>query len=59
MFLPCSQKSSKIMLFFHGNGEDIGLAKELLEYISSIIRVHIIAVEYPGYGIYQGKPDAS
>eukprot|EP00347_Sterkiella_histriomuscorum_P012039 403370124 len=46
------------MLYFHGNAEDIGLATELLDYFRTLMRVHVIAMEYPGYGIYDGSPDA-
>lgn len=58
MYLPYSQGSSKILIYFHGNAEDIGLATELLDYVRSLLRVHVLAVEYPGYGIYDGTPDA-
>jgi abhydrolase domain-containing protein 17 len=59
MYLPYSQGSSKILIYFHGNAEDIGLATELLDYVRSLLRVHVLAVEYPGYGIYDGTPDAA
>ena len=42
-------------MFFHGNAEDVGLAHELLEHLVPIIKVHILAIEYPGYGIYRSK----
>jgi pimeloyl-ACP methyl ester carboxylesterase len=47
--------SSKIMLFFHGNAEDVGLSSELLEHLMPALKIHILAVEYPGYGIYRTK----
>jgi len=40
------------MLYFHANAEDIVLAHELLDYIRTLLRIHIIAIEYPGYGLY-------
>jgi hypothetical protein len=58
MYLPYSQGSSKILIYFHGNAEDVGLATELLDYVRSLLRVHVLAIEYPGYGIYDGQPDA-
>jgi hypothetical protein len=58
MYLPYSQGSSKILIYFHGNAEDVGLATELLDYVRSLLRVHVLAIEYPGYGIYDGNPDA-
>ena len=41
------------MLHFHANGEDIGLSKKLLQRISTKLKISIICMEYPGYGIYQ------
>ena len=54
LYLSNPKGSSKTILFFHGNAEDIGLAYELLNHLRVTLQVHIIAVEYPGYGIYQG-----
>jgi abhydrolase domain-containing protein 17 len=42
-------------MFFHGNAEDIGLAYELLNHLRVTLQVHILGVEYPGYGIYEGQ----
>jgi len=47
--------SSKVLLFFHGNAEDVGLAEDLLHHLSESLEVHIIAIEYPGYGIYRDE----
>ena len=44
--------SSKVVLYFHGNAEDVGLSTELLDHLMPTLKVHILAVEYPGYGIY-------
>jgi len=43
------------MLFFHGNAEDVGLASELLEHLMETLKIHVLAVEYPSYGIYRTK----
>jgi len=58
LFLPYNGGSTKVLLYFHGNAEDIGGTVTLLETLKSKLKVHIIAMEYPGYGIYKGKPDA-
>jgi hypothetical protein len=42
-----------MLLYFHGNGEDLGLLFELVEFISRSCRINVIAVEYPTYGIYK------
>ena len=39
LYLPYAQGSSKVMIYFHGNAEDVGLASELLDYIRSLLRV--------------------
>lgn len=43
---------------FHGNAEDVGLAEDLLHHLSESLEVHILAVEYPGYGIYRDEVSA-
>ena len=58
-FIPClllkyQSGSSKILLYFHANAEDLGRAERFLDYIYTYHKMHIIAVEYPGYGIYNG-----
>lgn len=52
MNVPYSMGSSKIMIYFHANAEDIVLANELLDYMQSLLRVNVVAVEFPGYGLY-------
>ena len=52
MNVPYTMGSSKVIIYFHANAEDIVLANELLDYMRSLLRVNIIAVEYPGYGLY-------
>lgn len=32
--------STKVLLFFHGNAEDIGLAEDLLHHLSDSLEVH-------------------
>ena len=39
VYLPYHSGSSKILIYFHGNAEDIGLATELLDYIRTLLRV--------------------
>ena len=40
-------------IYFHGNAEDIGLAFDLLYQFGNEMKMHILAVEYPGYGLYK------
>ena len=58
LYLSCARGSSKVLLYFHGNAEDVGLAYELMDHLRSTLMVHVIAMEYPGYGIYPGESDS-
>lgn len=58
LLLKSAQGSSKILIYFHGNAEDIGLAYEMTDLIRTSLQIHVIVVEYPGYGLYSGKPKA-
>ena len=58
LFLPHDEGANKLVIYFHGNAEDIGLAFELLYLFGQRMRMHVLAVEYPGYGLYKtSKPN--
>jgi hypothetical protein len=38
-YLPYKKMSSKIMLYFHGNAEDVGLSTELLAFMRDRLEV--------------------
>ena len=42
-----------MLVYFHGNAEDIGLAFDMLFLIGQKLQMHVLAVEYPGYGLYK------
>ena len=50
--------SSKVAIYYHGNAEDIGLAYELCSHLRHHLKTHVLIVEYPGYGMYPGRPSA-
>lgn len=68
LYLPHLNGSNKILIYFHGNAEDVGLATELLNFLKDMLKVsywlslwrtlkvNILAMEYPGYGVYIGDP---
>ena len=58
MLLRSSSQSlcQKYAIFFHGNAEDINFAYEILNHIRFTLNINVIAPEYPGYGIYPGRP---
>ncbi len=41
------------MIYFHANGEDIALIKSLMNELRNSLNIHIIAPEYPNYGLYK------
>ena len=51
--MPYTSGSSKLLMYFHGNAEDIGLSYEMLDHLRSSLKINILAVEYPSYGIYK------
>lgn len=55
---PSSNISPFILLYFHGNGEDINLSYDLLNNLRNNLQIYIMAIEYPGYGIYKASPSA-
>ena len=55
---PSNILSPFILIYFHGNGEDVYLAYDLLNNLRNNLQINVLAVEYPGYGIYKGSPSA-
>lgn len=67
-YIPClfmktnegNKKCDKIIIYFHANYEDLGHCHNLLYTISQFNRINVLAVEYPGYGIYgYGRQECS
>ena len=58
--LPCClyrhARARRIVLFFHANAEDLGQCDGFARVMAQQLRVHVLAVEYPGYGAAPGKP---
>lgn len=55
LYLQSSHGSSKLLLFFHANAEDLGKIYDFLDIIRCVLEVSILAPEYPGYGLYKGS----
>lgn len=56
MYLPNNKQVSKLMIYFHGIGEDVrGILSEPYQ-IRKKLGFNVLCVEYPGYGInfYKG-----
>eukprot|EP01083_Nonionella_stella_P037056 101042_1 len=43
------------MILFHGNGVDLGLASVMWRPLTRSLPIHLLIVEYPGYGIMDGR----
>eukprot|EP00826_Nyctotherus_ovalis_P051345 TRINITY_DN6411_c0_g1_i3.p1 TRINITY_DN6411_c0_g1~~TRINITY_DN6411_c0_g1_i3.p1 ORF type:complete len:316 (+),score=13.58 TRINITY_DN6411_c0_g1_i3:116-1063(+) len=56
LYISSEHPSSKLLVYFHGNAEDVGQTCGLLETLSNYLNVHVLAMEYPSYGIYPGQP---
>jgi len=55
LFLPYS--SARFLIFYlHSNAEDIGRCHAFCSSVRAQFQVHVLAVEYPGYGICPGGP---
>ncbi len=54
VYLP-HEKAKQLILFFHGNGEDLGKAFGRIEGLH-LRGFAVLAVDYPGYGMSLGKP---
>ena len=52
MYLPFTLGSSKLLIYFHANAEDIAVAYKLLASVRTLLRVNVLAIEYPGYSFY-------
>lgn len=56
MLMPYEKGSAKLFVYFHANAEDLGRSYKFLSYIQFYLRMHVLAVEYPGYGVYRNSP---
>mmetsp|Transcript_66792 Transcript_66792/g.215261 ORF Transcript_66792/g.215261 Transcript_66792/m.215261 type:complete len:360 (+) Transcript_66792:111-1190(+) len=54
LFLQCPN-ARYLVLYLHSNGEDIGLCHAFGCGLRAVLEVHVLLVEYPGYGICPGR----
>ncbi|CAF1308388.1 unnamed protein product, partial [Didymodactylos carnosus] len=56
LYYPSSSPAASVFLIWtHGNGCDIGSMHETLVYYSKRLNIHLLAYEYPSYGLCQGS----
>mmetsp|Transcript_26617 Transcript_26617/g.88290 ORF Transcript_26617/g.88290 Transcript_26617/m.88290 type:complete len:654 (-) Transcript_26617:54-2015(-) len=57
--VPClllTSPSARFFVFYlHSNAEDLGRCRQFCNVIRAQFQVHVLAVEYPGYGLCAGK----
>jgi pimeloyl-ACP methyl ester carboxylesterase len=61
LFFPSKkEEANKLIIYFHGNAEnmDSEASIKLVRGLQMDLDVHFVLVEYPGYGMYKGKPNA-
>lgn len=51
-YVPKPIKKGKIIIYFHGNAEDLGNVFMHLNALRETLGVRVIAMEYRGYGLY-------
>jgi len=51
--------ATTLLIYFHGNAEDLGLCEQHLLALSKRLQVTVLAVEYPGYGLLRPKGGSS
>lgn len=51
-------KSKYLLMYFHSSGEDIKLARGLLDHLRNLYQCNVLAMEYPGYSIFKGSPNS-
>lgn len=54
-YLPTDDPEAPLLLYFHGNGEDIGHNSDRFEWFRSL-GYAVLAPDYPGYGLSGGEP---
>uniref|UniRef100_A0A6A7G9Q5 Alpha/beta superfamily hydrolase n=1 Tax=Hirondellea gigas TaxID=1518452 RepID=A0A6A7G9Q5_9CRUS len=54
LWLPYHRPSKRIILYGHGNGEDLGNTHRFIRMLRDNLKCHVLAIEYPGYGINAG-----
>ena len=59
LYIKYNYGSSKVVLYFHANAEDLGTAEKDMQELSILLKVHVVIIEYPSYGIYNGEPTST
>ena len=52
LYLPHAGGAQKIILYFHNDKLDLGRVHEQLAVLGEKLQMHVLAIEWPGYGTY-------
>jgi len=59
LLTPClfleHENASMLIIYFHTNGEDVGRCRGFCENVRYKLGVHVLAVEYPTYGVSRSR----
>lgn len=59
--VPCllftSPSARFFVIYLHSNAEDLGRCHKFCSLMRNFFHVHVLAVEYPGYGVCPGRAD--
>jgi hypothetical protein len=64
-FIPClflktnGKESNKILIYFHANYEDLGYTYPICAAIRKSLKINVLSVEYPNYGLYKSDRECS
>jgi len=53
--LHIDKNTSRLVLYFHGNNEDLGTIKSEVSQLSQKLEASVLACEYPGFGVYESQ----
>jgi abhydrolase domain-containing protein 17 len=54
--LQCFDGTARIMIFMHGNADDIESSKTYCKWLADHLQMHVLLFDYPGYGFSSGEP---
>lgn len=57
MFFQHEEDTHTVLVYLHGNGADLGLCRNSCHKLQKLLKVHVLSVEYVGYGLYDGEPN--
>jgi hypothetical protein len=64
-YIPClflkvpETGSNKIIIYFHANYEDLGSTYQICSAMCKNLKMNVLSVEYPNYGIYKSETECS